>query len=224
MTRAGSTAVVKRGLDFGLSLLALVLLWPLFVLVALAVWIKLGRPIFFVQERPGLGGRPFKLIKFRTMRQARGADGRELPDEQRLTPFGRLLRSTSLDELPELINVLKGEMSLVGPRPLLMEYLPLYSPEQMRRHEVKPGITGWAQVNGRNATTWEERFSLDLWYVDNHDLWLDLRILLMTLKKVLAREGISQQGRATMDKFRGNAGEPGGSEDEQRSGRARRLS
>lgn len=205
MATAGSRVDIKRAFDFVISLLALAALWPLFLLVTLAVWIKLGRPVFFVQERPGLQGRPFRLIKFRTMREAVGPDGAPLPDEARLTAFGRFLRSTSLDELPELINVLKGDMSLVGPRPLLMEYLPLYSPEQMRRHEVRPGITGWAQVNGRNATTWEERFRLDLWYVDHHNLRLDVRILLMTLKKVLAREGISQQGRATMERFRGNA-------------------
>lgn len=164
---------------------------------------ELGSPVFFRQVRSGLHGQPFEMVKFRTMTDERGSDGELLPDAVRLTPFGRWLRATSLDELPELWNVLKGDMSLVGPRPLLMEYLPLYTPTQARRHEVRPGITGWAQVNGRNAQSWDERFSLDIWYVDNHSILLDLRILWMTVRKVLLREGISAKGEATMPKFRG---------------------
>jgi len=166
---------------------------------------KLGKPIIFTQVRPGLASRPFKMIKFRTMNNQCDTDGNLLPDAQRLTSFGRFLRSTSLDELPELWNVIKGDMSLVGPRPLLMEYLPLYSPEQARRHEVRPGITGWAQVNGRNALSWEEKFKLDVWYVDNRTFWLDLKILLMTVKKVFVRDGISADGEATMSKFQGSS-------------------
>ncbi|MFN4359200.1 MAG: sugar transferase [Hylemonella sp.] len=187
-------------LSFGLLLalaLPLLLLWGL-------VRCKLGSPVLFRQVRPGLHGRPFVMVKFRTMTDERGADGELLPDAQRLTSFGRFLRATSLDELPELWNVLRGEMSLVGPRPLLMEYLPLYSPEQARRHEVRPGITGWAQVNGRNALSWDDRFKLDIWYVDHRSLWLDLRILWLTVRKVIVREGISAQGEATMPRFTGN--------------------
>lgn len=186
-------------LSFGLLLglaLPLLLLWGL-------VRCKLGSPVLFCQVRPGLHGRPFMMVKFRTMTDERGTDGELLPDARRLTSFGRFLRATSLDELPELWNVLRGEMSLVGPRPLLMEYLPLYSPEQARRHEVRPGITGWAQVNGRNAVSWEERFKLDVWYVDHRSLWLDLRILWLTVRKVIVREGISAQGDATMPRFTG---------------------
>ena len=195
---------MKRLFDLtaaALGLLALAL--PLLALIAL-VRIKLGRPVFFRQTRPGLHGQPFQMVKLRTMTDARGPDGALLPDAERLTPFGRFLRSTSLDELPELWNVLRGDMSLVGPRPLLMEYLPLYTPEQARRHAVRPGITGWAQVNGRNALSWEEKFALDVWYVDHQSLWLDIRILWMTARKVLAREGISAAGEATMGKFTGN--------------------
>ena len=165
----------------------------------------MGRPVLFRQIRPGLNARPFQLIKFRTMTDERDGDGRLRPDAERLPAFGQFLRSTSLDELPELWNVIKGGMSLVGPRPLLMEYLELYNDEQARRHEVRPGITGWAQVNGRNALTWEDKFKLDIWYVDHQSLWLDIRILLMTLAKVLRREGVSHAGHATMEKFRGNA-------------------
>jgi lipopolysaccharide/colanic/teichoic acid biosynthesis glycosyltransferase len=195
---------MKRLLDFTAALLGLILLaLPLLVLVVL-IRRKLGSPVFFRQTRPGLRGQPFKMIKFRTMTDARGPDGGLLPDAMRLTPFGRFLRATSLDELPELWNVLKGDMSLVGPRPLLMEYLPLYSSEQARRHEVRPGITGWAQVNGRNAIAWEEKFALDTWYVDNQSLWLDLKILWLTVKKVLVRDGISAAGEATMGKFTGS--------------------
>lgn len=195
---------MKRILDIMVALAGLILLLPVFFVVAFLVRLKLGGGILFRQVRPGLHGRPFQMIKFRTMRDAIGSDGQPLPDVERITPFGRFLRSTSLDELPELWNVLKGDMSLVGPRPLLMEYLPLYSPEQARRHEVRPGITGWAQVNGRNAISWEEKFKLDVWYVDNHNLWLDIKILYLTVRKVFARDGISAEGEATMPKFTGN--------------------
>jgi len=193
----------KRLLDLALTIPALILLAPLFVLLALLVRLRLGSPVLFRQQRPGLCGQPFTLFKFRTMTDARDAQGHLLPDANRLTRFGRFLRSTSLDELPELFNVLKGEMSLVGPRPLLMQYLERYTPEQVRRHEVKPGLTGWAQVNGRNALTWEQKFALDVWYVDHWSLWLDLSIILLTAWKVLIREGISQPGQATMKEFLG---------------------
>lgn len=182
----------------------LVLLSPIIVFLACMIRWKLGAPVLFRQLRPGLNGRPFQMIKFRTMLDAYGPDGQPLSDDLRLTAFGRFLRSTSLDELPELWNVLKGEMSLVGPRPLLMEYLPLYSPEQARRHEVRPGITGWAQVNGRNAIDWEEKFALDVWYVNHRTLWLDLRILCRTVMKVVVRDDINGQGQATMSKFSGD--------------------
>ncbi len=201
----------KRIFDLVLTVPALVLLSPVLVTIALLVRIKLGSPILFRQQRPGLYGRPFTLLKFRTMTDAHDADGNLLPDEQRLTSFGQFLRRTSLDELPELFNVLKGDMSLVGPRPLLMQYLDRYTPQQMRRHEVKPGITGWAQVNGRNALTWEQKFALDIWYVDHLSLWLDLKIILLTIWKVLRREGISREGFATMPEFMGRqSGETGG--------------
>lgn len=195
---------MKRLFDIAAAACALlVLALPLLVVVWM-VRRKLGSPVFFTQVRPGMHGKPFKMVKFRSMTSERGADGELLPDAVRLTPFGRFLRSTSLDELPELWNVLKGDMSLVGPRPLLMEYLPLYSPEQARRHEVRPGITGWAQVNGRNAISWEDKFKLDVWYVDHCSLWLDIKILWLTVKKVLVREGISAAGEATMGKFTGS--------------------
>ncbi len=194
---------MKRLFDTFLSSLSLLLLGIPLVFLAWTVCRSLGRPVFFRQLRPGLHGLPFQMIKFRTMTDACGPSGQLLPDSDRLTPFGRFLRSSSLDELPELWNVLKGDMSLVGPRPLLMEYLPLYSPEQARRHEVRPGITGWAQVNGRNALSWEEKFKLDVWYVDHHSLWLDIKILWLTVRKVLVREGISGEGEATMSKFTG---------------------
>lgn len=195
---------MKRLLDFTAALLGLIALaLPLLILIAL-IRRKLGSPVFFTQVRPGMHGKPFKMVKFRSMTSERGTDGELLPDAERLTPFGRFLRSTSLDELPELWNVLKGDMSLVGPRPLLMEYLPLYSPEQARRHAVRPGVTGWAQVNGRNAISWEEKFALDTWYVDHQSLLLDIRILWLTVKKVLVREGISAAGEATMGKFTGS--------------------
>ena len=194
---------MKRFFDIVIAALALLLLAiPLLVLIW-QVRRKLGSPVFFRQTRPGLDGRPFQMIKFRTMTDAHGPDGQLQPDADRLTPFGRFLRSTSLDELPELFNVLKGDMSLVGPRPLLMEYLPLYSPAQRRRHEVCPGITGWAQVNGRNSLSWEEKFKLDVWYVEHRSLWLDIKILWLTVRKVLVREGISADGEATMSKFTG---------------------
>ena len=195
---------MKRLLDFIAALLGLIALaLPLLLLMAL-IRRRLGSPVFFRQTRPGLHGQPFEMVKFRTMTDTRGPDGALLPDAERLTPFGRFLRSTSLDELPELWNVLKGDMSLVGPRPLLMEYLPLYSPEQARRHAVRPGVTGWAQVNGRNAISWEEKFALDTWYVDHQSLLLDMKILWLTIKKVLVREGISAAGEATMGKFTGS--------------------
>lgn len=194
---------IKRAMDVVVSLSALIALSPVLMTVALLVRSRLGSPVLFRQVRPGLAGRPFEMIKFRTMRDAAGPDGQPLSDAERLTPFGRWLRSTSLDELPELWNVLKGDMSLVGPRPLLMEYLPLYSAEQARRHEVRPGVTGWAQVNGRNAIGWEQKFKLDIWYVDNRSLWLDLRIITMTVLKIIRRDGIAAEGSATMERFAG---------------------
>ena len=169
---------------------------------------RIGAPVFFRQQRPGLHGQPFQMVKFRTMTDARDASGALLPDADRLTPFGRFLRSSSLDELPELWNVVAGDMSLVGPRPLLMRYLPLYTPEQARRHAVRPGVTGWAQVNGRNAISWEQKFAYDVWYVDNLSLWLDLKILGLTVRKIVVREGISQAGQATMEEFRGQHNQP----------------
>jgi lipopolysaccharide/colanic/teichoic acid biosynthesis glycosyltransferase len=194
---------MKRFFDFICAALGLLLLAIPFLLLVWRVRRELGSPVFFCQMRPGLHGRPFRMIKFRTMTDARGSDGRLLPDADRLTAFGRFLRASSLDELPELWNVLKGDMSLVGPRPLLVEYLPLYSRVQARRHDVRPGITGWAQVNGRNALSWDRKLELDVWYVDNRSLWLDLRILWLTLRKVLAREGINAPGEATMPRFTG---------------------
>jgi lipopolysaccharide/colanic/teichoic acid biosynthesis glycosyltransferase len=194
----------KRGIDLLASAFGLVLLSPALCLLAVLVRWRLGRPVLFAQLRPGRHGRPFTLFKFRSMRDARDAGGRLLPDADRLTAFGRLLRSTSLDELPELWNVLKGDMSLVGPRPLLMQYLPRYSPEQARRHEVRPGITGWAQVQGRNALTWEQKFALDVWYVDNLSFWLDLKIIAFTVVKIVSREGVSQPGQATAEEFLGS--------------------
>ena len=195
--------MIKRLFDIAASFFGLLLLSPVLLVVALLVHRKLGSPVLFRQVRPGLHGKPFEMIKFRTMRDAVDKYGNPLPDEQRMTRLGHILRATSLDELPELWNVLKGDMSLVGPRPLLMEYLPLYGPEQYRRHEVRPGVTGWAQVNGRNALSWEEKFKLDVWYVDNRSLWLDIKILFLTVKKVLVRDGISADGQATMERFTG---------------------
>ena len=196
--------MIKRAFDIVCSAAALAVLSPVLVALTFLVRSRLGSPAFFSQVRPGLKGRPFRKVKFRSMTNARDADGALLPDAERLPAFGRWLRATSLDELPELWNVLKGEMSLVGPRPLLMEYLPLYSPEQARRHDVRPGITGWAQINGRNALTWEEKFALDIWYVDNRSFALDLKIILMTLKKVIARDGIAAEGEVTMPRFTGS--------------------
>lgn len=195
--------MVKRAVDVALTLLACVVLLPILSVLAVVIRWRLGYPVLFCQQRPGLHGRPFMMYKFRTMTNATDAEGKLLPDSERLTALGRFLRSTSFDELPELWNVLKGDMSLVGPRPLLMQYLERYTPEQMRRHDVKPGITGWAQVNGRNAISWEEKFALDVWYVDHQSCWLDLKILALTVWKVLHREGISQQGEATMQEFQG---------------------
>ena len=196
--------MIKRPLDIVISLTAMVVLALPLALLAVLVRCRLGAPILFRQRRPGNHGRPFELLKFRTMTGARSADGSLQPDSDRLTPFGRFLRNTSLDELPELLNVLRGEMSLVGPRPLLMEYLPLYTSEQARRHDVRPGITGWAQINGRNAISWEEKFELDVWYVDNQSCWLDLKILSLTIWTVVARKDITADSHATMSKFEGS--------------------
>ncbi len=195
---------VKRLFDLILTLPLLVILSPVMLIIAVAVAVQDGFPILFRQERPGYHGEVFTIYKFRTMLNRKDSEGHPLPDEKRLTKFGHFLRATSLDELPELINVLKGDMSLVGPRPLLISYLPLYSPEQSRRHHVLPGMTGWAQVHGRNALSWQEKFALDVWYVDHWTLWLDIKILAMTIVKVLSREGISQPGQATAEFFKGN--------------------
>lgn len=196
--------MVKRIFDILGSGIGLTLLSPVLLILVVLIRRQMGSPVLFRQTRPGKDGKPFEMMKFRTMRDATGPDGELLPDTARLTPLGQTLRSSSLDELPELWNVLKGDMSLVGPRPLLMEYLPLYSPEQARRHDVRPGITGWAQINGRNAISWDEKFALDIWYVDNRGLWLDLKIIWLTIRKVLKREGISAAGEATMPKFKGS--------------------
>lgn len=198
---------MKRLFDFLVSLILLILLSPIIALVAWKIRKNLGSPVLFRQRRPGLEGKPFEMVKFRTMKDAIDKQGNPLPDSERLTHFGAKLRNNSLDELPELWNVLKGDMSLVGPRPLLMHYLPLYSKEQLRRHNVRPGITGWAQVNGRNAISWDEKFSLDIWYVENRTLWLDIKILLLTIKKVLIKEGISASNHVNMPEFKGNKSE-----------------
>ena len=195
--------MLKRTFDFIIAFTALLMLLPFLLILGFAVRILLGTPILFRQQRPGLHGKPFDMVKFRTMTEDKDSAGRLLPDAERLTNFGRLLRSTSLDELPELWNVLKGEMSLVGPRPLLMEYLPLYSEYQMRRHELRPGVTGWAQINGRNALSWEEKFALDVWYIENRSFWLDLQIILKTAAKVFSRAGVSADGDVTMPRFKG---------------------
>lgn len=197
---------MKRMIDFCVALLALLILSPVMLIVAALVYRHLGSPILFCQQRPGLRGKPFILCKFRTMTDVADVSGNLLPDAERMTPFGNFLRSSSLDELPQLFNVLRGDMSLVGPRPLLMEYLPLYSPEQARRHEVRPGITGWTQINGRNALSWEEKFALDVWYVDNHSLWLDLKILMKTFGRVWSGSGVAKEGYVTTDKFQGSSG------------------
>lgn len=196
---------MKRGIDFIAAFSLILLLWPVIMVAALLVRINLGSPVLFRQQRPGLHGKSFHIYKFRTMSSLRSIDGELLPDEQRMTATGAFLRKYSLDELPQLFNVLTGELSLVGPRPLLMEYLPLYSAEQARRHEVKPGITGWAQVNGRNAISWDVKFKLDVWYVNNRTLWLDFKILWLTFLRVVQRSDISQEGHVTMEKFRGSA-------------------
>lgn len=195
--------MIKRAFDILVSMCLLITLAPLLLIVGFCVYLKLGSPIFFTQERPGKYGKIFRIIKFRTMLDLKDEKGELLPNEQRLTRFGKILRSTSLDELPQLINVLKGDMSLVGPRPLLVQYLPLYSEEQMKRHNVRPGITGYAQIKGRNSLTWTEKFKLDLWYVENVTFWLDLKILFLTIYKVIKREGISQSESVTMENFTG---------------------
>lgn len=196
--------MIKYALDIFGAAVGLIIFSPVFIVLALLIRREMGSPVLFRQMRPGLHGKPFQMVKFRTMRDAIDADGDPLPDAERLTRLGRFLRSSSLDELPELWNVLKGEMSLVGPRPLLMEYLPIYSPAQARRHEVRPGVTGWAQVNGRNAISWSEKFALDVWYVENRSLRLDLKIIWLTIRKVIKRDGISASGEATMPKFTGD--------------------
>ena len=196
--------MIKRIFDIIASTIGLLLLLPVIALVALQIRRKLGSPVLFRQVRPGRDGKPFEMIKFRTMRDVVDEEGNLLPDSERMTSFGHFLRATSLDELPELWNVLKGDMSLVGPRPLLMEYLPLYSEQQYRRHNVRPGLTGWAQINGRNAISWEDKFKLDVWYVNNLSFWLDLKIIYLTFKKVIVRDGISAEGEATMHKFTGS--------------------
>ncbi len=199
--------MLKRLLDIVIASIALVLLSPLYFYVAHKVKKNLGSPVLFRQVRPGLHGKPFEMIKFRTMKDALDEQGNPLPDNERLTPFGKMLRSTSLDEMPELWNVIKGDMSIVGPRPLLMEYLPLYNKEQAKRHDVRPGMTGHAQVNGRNAISWEQKFKLDTWYVENGSLWLDFKIMLQTVKKVIAKDDINEAGEATMTKFTGSTSE-----------------
>lgn len=199
--------MIKRLADFFLSLLSLILLFPVIVYTVWLVKKNIGSPVFFRQLRPGLNGKTFKMFKFRSMKDAVDANGNPLPDEERMTPFGDKLRSSSLDELPGLWNVLKGDMSLVGPRPLLVQYLPLYNKEQARRHDVRPGITGWAQINGRNAISWEDKFALDVWYVDNRTFLLDMKILFLTVKKVFIKEGISAEGEATMPAFKGDFNE-----------------
>lgn len=195
---------IKTLADFIIALLGIILLSPVFVIVAICLFISNRGSIFFLQRRPGKKGKIFKIIKFKTMNEGKDASGNLLSDSQRLTKVGSIVRKASLDEIPQLLNVLKGEMSIVGPRPLLLEYLPLYNDVQKRRHEVKPGITGWAQVNGRNAITWEEKFKLDVWYVDNQSFWLDMKIIWLTIRKALVREGINQEGQATMEPFKGS--------------------
>lgn len=197
--------MIKRLFDIIVSFLALIVFSPIIALVAYKIKNNLGSPVLFRQTRPGLNGKPFEMIKFRTMKDAKDTDGHPLPDSERMTPFGDKLRNSSLDELPELWNVLKGEMSLVGPRPLLMQYLPLYNKEQARRHDVRPGVTGWAQINGRNAISWDEKFKLDVWYVDNRSFWLDIKILFLTVRKVFVKEGISADGHVTMGLFKGKS-------------------
>ncbi|MEZ8445411.1 sugar transferase [Vibrio splendidus] len=208
---------MKRIFDFIVSLTALIVLLPIIALVAWKIRKNLGSPVLFRQTRPGLNGKSFEMFKFRSMKDAVDADGNLLPDDQRMTPFGGKLRSSSLDELPGLWNVLKGDMSLVGPRPLLVQYLPLYNKEQARRHDVRPGVTGWAQVNGRNAISWEEKFTLDVWYVDNRTFWLDIKILYLTVKKVFVKEGISADGHVTTEPFTGSKSQGSQSHDSSHS-------
>mgnify|MGYP003298996539 CR=1 FL=1 len=196
--------IIKRVLDIVISVAALIVLSPVLLVVAILIRVKLGSPIFFVQERVGKNNKVFKMIKFRSMKDSRDKNGKLLSDDQRLTKFGRILRSTSIDELPELINIIKGDMSLVGPRALLTQYLPLYNEEQARRHDMLPGLTGWAQINGRNSITWGEKFKHDVWYIDNWSLWLDLKILFLTVYKVIKRDGINQSETVTMEYFNGN--------------------
>ena len=212
-SQGGWQFAVKKFCDRGVASLGLIVLAPVLAVAGIVIGLTIGQPIIFRQRRPGRLGKPFTLLKFRTMTDQRDASGRLLPDAERLTTLGRILRSTSIDEFPQLFNVLRGELSLVGPRPLLMDYLPRYSPEQARRHEVMPGITGWAQINGRNAVTWQEKFDLDVWYVDHWSIFLDLKILCLTLLKVLRREGISQAGHVTMTEFRGTGGSPASDSD-----------
>lgn len=195
---------MKRILDLLISFIAIIILFPIIIFIATLIYFFCGSPVLFTQDRPGLNGVVFKLIKFRTMLNSKDTQGNLLPDDQRMTKFGNFIRTTSLDELPGLFNVLKGDMSLVGPRPLLVQYLPLYSSDQLRRHNMRPGITGWAQVNGRNAISWEQKFKLDVWYVDNQSLLLDIKILLLTVKKVFLREGISADGHVTIEPFKGS--------------------
>lgn len=202
--RLHRVTMLKRLFDITVSVIGLLLLAPIIAFVAVRIDCRLGSPVLFRQTRPGKDSKPFEMIKFRTMKDAVDESGNVLPDSQRMTPFGDKLRNSSLDELPELWNVLKGDMSLVGPRPLLMQYLPLYNNEQSRRHAVRPGVTGWAQVNGRNAISWEEKFAMDVWYVDNKTFWLDLKILLLTVKKVFLRDGISAKGHVTIEPFNGS--------------------
>lgn len=205
MRQSGLSLFIKKALDRTVALATLVVTAPVIGAATVAVRASMGSPVFFTQQRPGLNGRPFRIVKMRTMTDARDAQGRLLPDDQRLTKLGRFLRASSIDELPQLFNVLRGDLSLVGPRPLLMQYLPLYSPEQARRHDVLPGITGWAQIHGRNALSWEEKFALDVWYVDHWSPLLDLKILAKTALSVIRREGISSEGHATMPNFQGSA-------------------
>lgn len=197
--------LLKRTLDLIIALVVLIIFSPLLMMILIVSYIKLGSPVIFIQDRVGLHGRIFKIYKFRTMSGLRDEEGTLLPDEERISLYGKILRATSLDELPELINVIKGDMSLVGPRPLLVEYLPLYSDYQLRRHEIRPGITGWAQINGRNSLQWSERFEYDVWYVDNWSLMLDIKIILLTILKVIMREGVSQEGHVSSEDFKGNA-------------------
>lgn len=203
MQRKGSKLIIKRLFDIVLALIAIILLSPLFLVVCILIRINLGSPIFFTQNRVGINNKIFKIIKFRTMKDTKDCNGKLLPEEERRTAFGNKLRDLSIDEIPELINIIKGDMSLVGPRPLLVDYLPYYNEEQIKRHDVLPGLTGWAQINGRNSITWNEKFSLDIWYVNNHSLLLDIKILFLTIYKVIKKDGINQGVEVTMERFNG---------------------